>query len=113
MRKYNSHHTEADKHLSLEDLQDYTSGRLILAERHRIDLHLIHCQLCADALRGVSRMNDPLKLVRITHELQASNLRKKTERKRIIPHVQLISIILILMMLMLIVFIGLYYFNKP
>ncbi len=55
-----------DIHLKLEELLTYSQGNLSNKEMHRLELHLIHCDLCNDALDGVAMVREPVLLKNIT-----------------------------------------------
>lgn len=44
----------SDQHLSYEELVEYSRGNLSNSEMHRLEQHLIGCELCNEALEGVS-----------------------------------------------------------
>lgn len=43
----------SDQHLSYEELVEYNQGNLSNSEMHRLEQHLISCELCNDALEGI------------------------------------------------------------
>ena len=43
-----------DIHLTSEELVAYVHGNLSNREMHRLELHLINCELCNDALEGIA-----------------------------------------------------------
>ena len=47
-----------DKHLSYEELVEYSRGNLSNSEMHRLEQHLIGCELCNEALEGISSLGD-------------------------------------------------------
>ena len=46
------------QHLSYEELIGYSQGNLSNSEMHRLELHLISCELCNDALDGIATLRD-------------------------------------------------------
>ena len=46
------------KHLTTEELVTYSQGNLSNREMHRLELHLISCELCNDAIEGVSQISE-------------------------------------------------------
>jgi len=44
----------AEPHLSLDKLYQYLEGKLPAAASHQVEQHLLNCDLCADALEGLS-----------------------------------------------------------
>ena len=47
-----------DTHLTYEELVAYSQGNLSNKEMHRLELHLISCELCNDALDGVANIEE-------------------------------------------------------
>jgi len=43
-----------EKHISVEHMYQYLDNKLIPADRHQVELHLLDCALCNDALAGLS-----------------------------------------------------------
>lgn len=105
----NNHPFDTEWHLSLTELQEYSRGKHSRADEHRIELHLMECRLCSDALNGLSELKDPMRLVNITRELHSRAKHKNQYRKKIFSSIQLVSILLILLLLILIGFIGAYF----
>lgn len=51
--------TRHDEHcLSMQDMRDYATGNLPLAEQQRVDRHLSTCQLCAAAVAAYAQLAD-------------------------------------------------------
>jgi hypothetical protein len=46
-----------DQHLTHEELVEYNQGNLSNKEMHRLELHLIDCELCNDALDGLTMVD--------------------------------------------------------
>ena len=46
----------SDTHLTYEELVEYSRGNLSNSEMHRLEQHLIGCELCNEALEGVSTL---------------------------------------------------------
>lgn len=46
----------SDQHLSYEELVEYSRGNLSNSEMHRLEQHLISCELCNEALEGVAML---------------------------------------------------------
>jgi anti-sigma factor RsiW len=70
---------------SHERLLDYSRGLLTGEERHRIETHLVDCEMCSDELEGLSLMKDPSRLGEIVKEIQAGidERRSRVVRMRI------------------------------
>lgn len=48
-----------DNHLSLQLMQEYLEENLPERQMHQIERHLLDCELCADAIEGLSFVKDP------------------------------------------------------
>jgi len=64
-----------NQHLSYEDLLAYHSGNLSNKEMHRLELHLIDCELCNNALAGIANIEE------VELEKHLSNIKIKTGTK--------------------------------
>ena len=47
-----------DQHLSYEELLAYQQAKLSNREMHRLELHLVDCELCNDALEGIGQIQE-------------------------------------------------------
>lgn len=105
----NSSNTISLKHLSSDELLKYHRGLFSGEELNRINLHLKECEFCADALKGLSEMNDAMRIYNITHEL------KKRMKKRIFPkrilfsRFDLLNLMLIFFVIGIILFLAFYF----
>ena len=45
-----------DQHLTYQELLDYHQGNLLNSEMHRLELHLVDCALCREALEGLEHI---------------------------------------------------------
>lgn len=55
--------------LSEEILTKYISDKLSPAEKHEMEKHLIDCEMCSDAVEGLSVISDKRKISEVTSEL--------------------------------------------
>ncbi len=95
-------------HLSSEQLLSYNRRLLNAEELKNVEEHLTGCELCSDALKGVSEMNDALKIYSITHELKKRIRKRVSIRKNIFSRTDLISIIMVAFVLGIIILVALY-----
>lgn len=95
-------------HLSSDQLLRYNRRLLTLEELKNVEDHLKGCELCSDALKGVSEMNDALKIYNITHELKKRIRKRVTTRKNIFSSTDLISIIMVAFILAIIILVVIY-----
>jgi len=61
--KKKSNHIDLQKHLTQAELLDYTNGVLGNQEMYRLELHLNECELCSDALDGISVISSPKEIL--------------------------------------------------
>jgi TonB family protein len=53
-------------HLNYEELVAYSQGNLSNSEMHRLETHLISCELCNDALDGIAKVDEATLLKSLT-----------------------------------------------
>jgi len=64
-----------DIHLTYEELVAYRQGNLSNREMHRLELHLINCELCNEALDGIANIDESALFKNL------ASIRVKTETK--------------------------------
>lgn len=64
-----------DQHLNEEELIAYQQGNLSNKEMHRLELHLVDCILCTEALEGLANIDE------IEYDKHISNIKIKAETK--------------------------------
>ncbi|MBK7966093.1 MAG: hypothetical protein IPK10_12980 [Bacteroidetes bacterium] len=64
-----SYHPPTTPCLSSQEMLDYTQGILSTQEQHRIEMHLLDCEFCADAIEGIVMMKNPNELLAIEEDL--------------------------------------------
>jgi len=65
--------------LTLEQLIAYTSGKLPLGTRVKLEQHVKNCELCADAVEGMASVSDTSKVAGMLEDLR-SDLTTQTQR---------------------------------
>ncbi|HHL52335.1 MAG TPA: hypothetical protein ENJ39_03085, partial [Flammeovirgaceae bacterium] len=68
-----------DQHLTYQELLDYHQGNLLNSEMHRLELHLVDCALCREALEGLDHI-EPAEL-----EKYLATVRLKTKPATRLP----------------------------
>lgn len=61
-------HIDLYRHLTQQELWDYSKGVLGNEEMYRLELHLNECELCSDALEGMGQVNQPDEILRSINE---------------------------------------------
>ncbi len=77
MKKFNPNTNEqATGHLRPEELRRYQAGELSNAQMHRVEKHLLNCDLCSDALEGLSQFSPE------ANEAAVAELKTRIETKQ-------------------------------
>ena len=98
-----------ERHLNSDELLRYHRHLLSKEDEKLIGLHLKDCELCSDALKGVSEMKDAMGIYNIVHELRKKIVKRYTPKKTILYRFELITILIAFFIIGLILFLG-YYF---
>jgi len=71
--------------LSREEMLQYLNGTLSDSEQHRVESHLLECELCADAMMGLEGMADRSQLTNIDDQLHSEidELLKREEDRKV------------------------------
>lgn len=93
---------------SQQELLDYVQGKLSPAARHEVEMHLADCELCSDALEGLSAIQHKEKIPGWLREMRAQLLKKlhlrfRRRRKRD-SYIYIAIAILAVMILLLAIF---------
>ena len=80
MKKANDIFTHTDC-VSEEMLSKYIAGKLPPSEKHEVEKHLIDCEMCSDAVDGLTMM-DSKRISSITSELN-QKIRNRVEKKEV------------------------------
>lgn len=94
--------------LTQNQLLDYLAGSLNLIECHKVELHLVSCTLCQDALEGYSFLKDKDKVPLIVQQIQ-NQLRKElfshnSKNRKIKFNSWLTALVLIILIIALVAF---------
>ncbi|MET6997972.1 anti-sigma factor family protein [Chitinophaga defluvii] len=68
---------------SQQQLLDYVQGKLQPEEQHEVEMHLSDCELCSEALEGLSAIQHQEKIPGWLREMKWELLRKLHKRTRI------------------------------
>jgi anti-sigma factor RsiW len=67
---------------SQQQLLDYIQGKLTPAEQHEVEIHLADCELCSEAMEGLSAIRDKEKIPGWIIEMRWNLLKKLRNRYR-------------------------------
>jgi hypothetical protein len=98
-------------HLSSSELLEYSRGSLSPAEQHRLERHLLDCELCTEALKGVGEMNEALRIHEITRELRKKLRPGKNDFPPYGGRFIRISVIAVVFVLLIIIMAMLYFYS--
>ncbi|PSL46168.1 putative zinc finger protein [Chitinophaga niastensis] len=67
---------------SQQQLLDYVQGKLTAEEQHEVEIHLADCELCSEALEGLTAIKEKEKIPGWIHEMKWDLLKKLHKRNR-------------------------------
>ena len=98
-----------DNHLSSDDLLKYHRRQLAGNEYTIIENHILHCELCADALKGIPEMDNAKHIYSITHELKKRMKKRSKSMQPIFSKFYIFSLLLVFFIIGLILFLAFYF----
>lgn len=91
-----------------QQLLDYVQGKLTAEEQHEVEMHLSDCELCSDAMEGLSAIKEKEKIPGWIIEMKWSLLKKLRKRYRTRRksdnYISLVVVILSILFLLLALF---------
>lgn len=67
---------------SQQQLLDYVQGKLSAAEQHEVEMHLADCELCSEAIEGLTAIKEKEKIPGWIIEMKWNLLKKLRQRYR-------------------------------
>ncbi len=104
---FNSSH-----HLTREELVRYSTYRLNENEQHQMEKHLVDCEFCSEALKGISEMKNASSLYEISRELHLRARRKHLLKKGIFSQNELIAIFAVVFLILFLILMSIFFFPK-
>jgi anti-sigma factor RsiW len=99
-----------------QQLLDYIQGRLSPAEQHEVEKHVADCELCSDAVEGLSAIGQKERIPIWVRQMKwdlLRKLRRRTRRRRPADYyIQLVLIVLAVLFLLLAGFWTMYFVIK-
>ena len=80
-------------------------------EQHEMEKHLVNCQLCTEALKGVAGMENASLLLDVTRELHLRARRKKLWKKNIFSQNEFIAIIAVVFLILFLLLMSIFFFG--
>jgi len=91
-----------------QELLDYVEGRLTPEQQHEVELHLADCELCSEAVEGLSAIEHKEKIPVWLRQMKWEMLRKLRGRKRrkhqISTYIELGIIVIVILFILLAAF---------
>lgn len=88
-------------HLGRNELPGCAEGKITGNNLHRIEKHLLDCELCSDALDGMEKMGSGMRLARLLHEMHKSPVSSRHRRGKIFLLQPILALILILIIILI------------
>jgi hypothetical protein len=102
----------SSQHLSREDLIRYNRNALNEKELHEMEKHLVDCELCSEALEGISEMKNSSSLYEVSKELHLRARKKHLLKKKIFSQNELIAIFAVAFLILFIILVSIFFFRK-
>jgi hypothetical protein len=99
-------------HFTRDELVHYSAHRLNESEQHEMEKHLVDCELCSEALKGISEMKNASGLYEVSKELHLRARRKHLLKKKIFSQNELITIFAVVFLILFLILISIFFFTK-
>ena len=91
-----------------QQLLDYVQGRLTPEQQHEVELHLSDCELCSEAIEGLSAFEKketiPIQLRQMKWQMLRKLKRRKRRKDQVAVYTQLAIIVIIILFILLAAF---------
>lgn len=98
-----------------EQLLAYVAGKLSAEDRHRVEAHLADCELCSEAVEGLTQISQQEKIpawLRLMRRQLIRKLRRRNRRKRTKEYYLYIAVVALLILMMAIALFWIYHFSR-
>jgi len=99
------------RHLTHDELIRYCHHVMSGSEQHELEKHIVDCELCSEALKGVSEMENAALLYQISHDLHRRADRKGLLRRSIFSQQELIAIIAVVFLILFLLLMVFFFFT--
>jgi hypothetical protein len=99
-------------HFTRDEMVRYARHNLSEQEQHEMEKHLVDCELCNDALKGVAELDEATVLYKISKELRRRTRRKFHSRKKIYSQTELIAIFAVVFLILFLLLMSIFFFGK-
>lgn len=102
---------------SQQELLDYVQGKLSPEKQHEVELHLSDCELCSEAVEGLSAFEKkeiiPVYLRQMKWQMMKKLRNRKQKQDQIAGHTQLAIICIIILFMLLAAFWAYHFVTHP
>ena len=99
-------------HLTSDQLVRYVHHVLSEKEQHEMEKHLVDCELCIEALKGMAEMENASLLYEISKDLHFRARRKRLLKRKIFSQNELISIFAVVFLIIFLLLMTVFFFVK-
>lgn len=99
-------------HFTSDELVRYVHHVLSEQEQHEMEKHLVDCELCSEALKGIAEMENASLLYEVNKDLQFRARRKRLLKKKIFSQNELISIFAVVFLIVFLLLMTVFFFMK-
>lgn len=114
MKTESSHQNifSSSHHFTNEELIRFHHHMMTDAELHDMEKHLVDCELCSEALKGIAEMENATVLVDITKDLHLKARRRNLWKKNIFSQYELVSILAVVFLILFLLLMSIFFFGK-
>ena len=99
-------------HFTSDELVRYHHHLLSPSEQHEMEKHLVDCELCSEALKGVAEMENASLLYEVNRDLHLRARRRKMLHKKIFSQHELIAIFAVVFLILFLLMLTFFFFVK-
>ena len=99
-------------HFTSDELVRYHHHLLSPKEQHEMEKHLVDCELCSEALKGVAEMENASLLYEVNKDLHFRARRKKLLQRRVFSQHELISIFAVVFLILFLLMMTFLFFIR-
>ena len=99
-------------HFTRDELIRYHHHAMSDDELHSMQMHLVDCELCSDALNGVAELANASLLIDAGNDLRRRARRKNLLKKNIFSHNELIAILAVVFLILFLLLMSIFFFAE-
>lgn len=99
-------------HFTSDELIRYCHHLLNEQEQHEMEKHLVDCELCSEALKGVAELENASLMYEVNNDLRLRARRKHILKKTIFSQNEMISIFAVVFLILFLLLMTVFFFTK-